>query len=68
MATKVQQLFEANETYAPEEIGERLKVTPRQARRWVDDRRFPQGGVIDLPRGRRVWGWALNEFVAERTF
>ena len=59
--------FESDELYTPGEIAERLKATQRQVRRWVDERRFPDGGVLDLPRGRRIYGWALNDFVAART-
>ena len=40
----------------------------RSVRRWIEDGRFREGGVLPLPRGRRVYGWALNQFVAERSF
>ncbi len=59
-------LFEPGELYTPEEVAERLKASPRQLRRWIDERRFPEGGVVNLPRGRRVYGWAANEFVGAR--
>ncbi len=59
-------LFADDEVCTYEEVAERLKCTPRKIRRWVDDRKFPEGGVIWLPRGRLIYGWAVNEFVAAR--
>ena len=67
VTTKPRSLFNPDEMFSPEEVGERLKASHRQVRRWIEDGRFPNGGVIELPRGRRIWGWALNEFVASRT-
>lgn len=60
-------VFEPGEVYTQDEVAERLKVTPRMVRRWCDERRFTEGSVIDLPRGRRIYGWALNEFISQRT-
>ncbi len=59
-------LFEEGEVFSPAEISEVLKVTPRMVRRWIDERKLPEGGVVGLPRGRLIYGWAVNEFVAER--
>jgi hypothetical protein len=60
-------ICEHDEVYTYLEIAEALKVSVRQVRRWVEGRRFPEGGVIRFPRGTRLYGWAVNEFAAERT-
>lgn len=59
-------MFDAEELFSYEEVAARLKATPRQVRRWTDDRKFNPDGIVALPRGRRIYGWALNEFIAQR--
>ena len=63
---KPHKLFDDREVYTPVEIGVRLKATTRQARRWIEEQKIDPEGVIELPRGRLVYGWALNAFVAGR--
>ena len=65
-AASQHKLFQDQEVYTPAEIGHRLKATTRQARRWIDEQKIDPKGVIELPRGRLVYGWALNEFIAGR--
>ena len=66
-AHRSHQVFEPNARYTPEEVAEEFKVTLGQVRRWMREGRFPEGGVIQLPQERRIFGWALNQFIAERT-
>jgi excisionase family DNA binding protein len=47
-------------TYA--EAAEPIGVSERMIRRWVADGRLP---FIQLPRGRRLRGSAVNAFLAE---
>jgi hypothetical protein len=58
--------FDADTVYSPAEIAATLKATPRAVRQWVYDGLIADDGVIRLPRGLRVYGWALNDFLAER--
>ena len=58
--------FEPDDVFSPAEIAETLKVTSRSIRQWVYDGLIPDDGVIRLPRGLRIYGWALNEFLADR--
>jgi hypothetical protein len=58
------ELFERDELFSPEEITKRLKLrSPRQVRDWITEGRFPQAAIITLPQGRRIFGWALNDFI-----
>jgi hypothetical protein len=58
--------FEQDTVYSPAEIASALKATPRAVRQWVYDGLIADDGVIRLPRGLRVYGWALNDFLAGR--
>ena len=58
--------FEPDDVFSPAEIAARLKETTRAVRQWVYDGRFDPEGVIRLPRTIRIYGWALNEFLADR--
>jgi excisionase family DNA binding protein len=46
-----------------DQVAERLGVTPRQVKRWIDERRI---GFIQLPQGRRITEAQLTEFVNSR--
>lgn len=46
-----------------DEAAEVLKVTPRQVRRWVAERKI---GYSQLPRGRRLLGRHITEFISSR--
>jgi hypothetical protein len=57
-------LFKDAEVYTIREFADRLRVTERQARRWVYESQILR--TIHYPRGRRVLGSDANEFVASR--
>lgn len=59
--------FEPDKRYTTAEVAEALNTTVRTVRQWVYDNRFPDGGVIELPRGLRFYGWAVNELIAAWT-
>lgn len=48
----------------PAEVADQCRATPRQVRRWLDERRL---AFVELPRGRRVPESALHAFLARRT-
>lgn len=59
-------LFEVMSVYTTDEIAAQLHVSPTAVRNWLRDGKLDPSGIIDLPRGRRVYGWALNQFVRDR--
>lgn len=59
--------FEPERPYSTAEVADKLNTSQRQIRQWFYDGRFADDSVIELPRGLRIYGWALNELLAEWT-
>ena len=59
-----QQLASADPVLTADQVGERLNVSGRQVKRWMDERRIK---FVQLPQGRRIRESALNEFLEQRT-
>jgi hypothetical protein len=59
-------LFEPLSVYSTEEIATKLHISATAIRNWVREGRFDPSGVIDLPRGRRVYGWTINQYLRNR--
>jgi excisionase family DNA binding protein len=47
------------------EVADQLRATPRQVRRWLDERKL---AFVMLPQGRVVPADAVERFVASRYF
>jgi hypothetical protein len=57
-------VFSRGETYTPEEIAAKIKASPRQIRRWMSEGKLQ---FTDLPRGRRILGEWIIDFLSGRT-
>ncbi len=56
-------LFADDQVYSVTEIADALSVSASMVVAWCRDERIDPEGVIILPRGRRVHGWAINAFI-----
>ena len=59
-------LFDPMAVFTTEEIAITLRVSATAVRSWLREGKLDPEGIVDLPRGRRVYGWALNQFVRDR--
>jgi len=61
------QVFEPEALYTADEVAERLKTTPKAIKQKVYKRELPEGGWFKGLNGPRIWGWALNQYLAEHS-
>lgn len=59
-------LFLPMEVYTTNQIAAKLSISATAIRNWIREGRFDANGVIDLPRGRRIYGWAINSYLRNR--
>jgi excisionase family DNA binding protein len=58
-----EQLFDPASLYTVDEVAEKVRGSGRMVRRWLAEGRVP---FVELPKGRRIQGQAMIDFLAER--
>ncbi len=66
-ANRPRQVYDPDERYTLAEIAEREKTTVKAINHQIEDGKFPRGGIFTALRQKRVWGWAVNQWLADRS-